>query len=170
MNEKRINRIIITLSIIIPVVVALLFNVKIVGVDLSFLPPIYATINGITGVLLIIAVIAIKNGKRLAHERIIKVNLLLSSSFLIMYIMYHTTSEPTIYAGHGSMKYIYYFVLLSHILLSVLVVPLVLFTLSKTLTRQFDKHKKLARITFPIWLYVAFSGVIVYLMISPFYV
>ncbi|MDH5365636.1 MAG: DUF420 domain-containing protein [Cyclobacteriaceae bacterium] len=169
MNEKQFNRLIIALSVIIPIAVALLFRVKVEGVDFSFLPPIYATVNGLTGLLLIIAVIAIKKGKRLFHERLMKMNLVLSASFLVMYIMYHITSESTVYLDDSMMKYVYYFILITHIALSVLVVPLVLFTFSKAVMDKFDKHKRLAKITFPVWLYVAFSGVIVYLMISPYY-
>lgn len=169
MNEKKFNRLIIILSVIIPIAVILLFNVKIEGIDFSFLPPIYATINGLTGVLLILAVVAIKKGNRKLHERIMKVNLTLSATFLVMYILYHITSEPTVYLDDSFMKYIYYSVLISHVVLSIMVVPLVLFTFSKALMNKFDKHKRLAKITFPIWLYVAFSGVIVYLLISPYY-
>jgi putative membrane protein len=86
-----------------------------------------------------------------------------------MYVTYHITSESTKYGGEGALKYLYFFILITHILLSVAVIPLVLFTYVKALSEKFDKHKKLAKITFPIWLYVAVTGVIVYLMISPYY-
>jgi putative membrane protein len=161
---------IIALSVIIPLAVALLFGMpKIEGYDTSFLPPIYATINGITAVLLVVAVIAIRNGKQLLHERIMKVCIGLSALFLVLYLAYHITSESTSFGGEGPVRYFYFFVLITHILLSIGVIPLVLFTFVRALSRDFRRHRALARITFPIWLYVAVTGVIVYLMISPYY-
>ena len=169
MNDKTIKGVILTLSIAIPLVVVLLFRVKIEGVDLTFLPPIYAAINALTGILLIAAIIAIKNKRRQLHERIMKFNLLLSATFLIMYVLYHMTSDSTSYQNEGAIAYFYYFILVSHIVLSVAVVPLVLLTFSKALLKNFEAHKKIARVAFPMWLYVSISGVIVYIMISPFY-
>ena len=168
--DAKYNKLIIGLSIIIPVAVAALFGVKIEGYDFSFLPPIYASINGLTAVILISAIVAIKNGNRRLHERLMKVCLGLSAMFLIMYVVYHMTSESTSYGGLGAIRYVYFFILISHILLSIGVIPLVLVTFVRALAQRFDKHKKLARWTFPIWLYVAVTGVVVYLMISPYYV
>ena len=163
------RNLIIGLSIVIPIVVAILFGVKIPGYDLSFLPPIYATINGITAVLLVTAVVAIRNGKRRLHENLMKTCIGLSAAFLVMYVAYHMTSESTKFGGEGVIRYVYFFILVSHILLSVAITPLVLFTFSRALSRNFDRHRQLAKFTFPIWLYVAVTGVIVYLMISPYY-
>jgi putative membrane protein len=168
-NRDPYRKLIIALSISIPVIVAILFRVQIPGYDLSFLPPIYATINGITAVLLIAAVRAIRNGKQRIHERIMKICIGLSATFLIMYVAYHMTSEPTAYGGEGALKYVYYVILISHILLSVAITPLVLFTFSRALARNFERHRRLAKFTYPIWLYVATTGVIVYIMISPYY-
>ncbi|MEJ0032674.1 MAG: DUF420 domain-containing protein [Bacteroidota bacterium] len=169
MNKEPYKKLIIALSISIPVIVAILFGVQIDGYDLSFLPPIYATINGITAILLITAVRAIKNQKQRIHERIMKICIGLSATFLVMYVAYHMTSQPTQYGGEGPLKYIYYFILISHILLSVTITPLVLFTFSRAISRNFERHRRLAKFTYPIWLYVAVTGVIVYLMISPYY-
>jgi putative membrane protein len=170
-KEKRFNRGITVVSIVIPVVVALLLRVRIPNVEpLSFLPPIYATINGITAVLLIIAVWAIKNGKRLLHQRIMTTCITLSLVFLVMYVAYHMTSDSTSFGGEGYVKYLYYFILITHIFLSIAIIPLVLLTFAKAYMKNFERHKKLAKITFPIWLYVAITGVVVYLMISPYYV
>ena len=170
-NEKRVNLLINIVSIVIPVVVALLFQVKLPNVEpLMFLPPIYASINALTAVLLILALRAIKSGNKNLHQRLINLCMLASLLFLVMYIAYHITSSPTAFEGSQAMKYVYYFVLISHILLSIIVVPLVLKTYSKAYLNDFVAHRKLAKITFPIWLYVAVSGVIVYLMISPYYV
>jgi len=166
---SKYNKLIILLSVVIPLAVAVLFGVKVDGYDLTFLPPIYASINGITAVLLIMAVIAIKNGNKLLHERLMKSCLGLSALFLLMYLAYHMTTDSTSFGGEGAIRSIYFFILITHIVLSIAVIPLVLFTFVRALSEQFDKHKKLARITFPIWLYVAVTGVVVYLMISPYY-
>ena len=172
--EKKFKTPIVLVSIIIPVAVVLLFSVRLkdfgINVEpLTFLPPIYAAINGITAVLLLSAVIAIKNGNRAIHERLMKLAILCSVVFLLMYVAYHMTTESTKYGGEGMIRYVYYFFLITHVVLSVAVIPLVLFTYVKALAGQFENHKKLAKITFPLWLYIAVTGVIVYLMIAPYY-
>lgn len=170
-KERKFNRFITVVSIVIPVVVTLLFLVKIPGVErLGFLPPIYATINGITAVLLVAAVLAIKNGNSKLHQNLMTTCIGLSLVFLILYISYHMTSESTSYGGKGVLRYIYFFILISHIILSIVVIPLVLKTYAKGYLGKFEMHRKLAKITFPIWLYVAVTGVVVYLMISPYYI
>ncbi|WP_410484878.1 DUF420 domain-containing protein [Spongiivirga sp. MCCC 1A20706] len=169
-KERKYNKWIILLSIVIPAVVVVLFNVKIPNVaPLSFLPPIYATINGITAVLLVWAVLAIKKGNRKLHENIMKTAIGCSVAFLAMYVAYHMTSESTKYGGEGVIRYIYFFILLTHIALSIGVIPFVLITYVRAIAGNYERHKKIAKITFPIWLYVAVTGVIVYLMISPYY-
>jgi len=173
-KEKKYKKIITVLSIIIPVVVAALFgvNLKKLGFDvepLSFLPPIYATINGLTALLLILAVIAIKKGNKKLHERLNTSAIVCSVLFLLMYIAYHMTSESTTFGGEGAIIYVYYFILITHILLSIVVIPFVLITFVRARLEKFSEHKKIAKITFPLWLYVAVSGVIVYIMISPYY-
>jgi putative membrane protein len=169
--EKKYKPLFIVLSIIIPVVVAVLFSTdKIEGFDTSFLPPTYAAINGITAVLLVFAVISIKNGNRKRHELLIKLAIVCSLLFLVGYVAYHLTSDATKFLGTGAVAIIYYTLLISHILLSIAVIPLVLFTYLKGWAGNVEAHRKWAKITFPIWLYVAISGVVVYLMISPYYV
>ena len=173
--ETKYNKWIVVLSVAIPLVVALLFGVNLrkLGYDvqpLSFLPPIYATINGITAVLLVLAVWAVKNGNLKLHENLMKTAIACSVAFLGMYVAYHMTSDSTKFGGEGIIKYVYYFILITHIVLSVIIIPLVLITYVRALAQVFDEHKKIAKITFPIWLYVAVTGVIVYLMISPYYV
>jgi putative membrane protein len=172
--EKKYNIWIIILSIVIPAVVAILFSVKLkdFGYDvepLSFLPPIYASINGITAVLLFSAVWAVKNGKRTLHERLMKIAIGCSVAFLGMYVAYHMTADSTPFGGQGAIRYIYYFILLTHILLSIAVIPFVLISYVRGISGNFERHKKISRITYPLWLYVAVTGVIVYLMISPYY-
>lgn len=186
--ELKFRRFIIIISILVPVLVGILFSVKLkdLGYDvepLSFLPPIYATINGLTALVLIAAVWAIKNGKRQLHARLMTTAISLSVIFLVMYVAYHMTSESTVFGdvnkngtlelseniNLGIVRFFYLFLLLSHILLSIIIIPLVLVTYVRALAKRFDSHKRIARITFPIWLYVAVTGVIVYLMISPYY-
>ena len=173
--EKKFGKFIVAVSILIPVVVAILFSVKLKDFGynvepLSFLPPIYATINGITAVVLVAGVLAIKNGKRKLHERLMTTAIALSLAFLMMYVAYHMTSDSTKFGGEGIIRPIYFFILISHILLSIAVIPLVLITYVRALAERFDRHKKIAKVTFPIWLYVAVTGVVVYLMIKPYYV
>ena len=173
--EQRFSKFIVVVSILIPVFVALLFGVKLKDFGynvepLSFLPPIYATINGVTAIVLVAGVLAIKNGNRVLHERLMTTAIVLSVAFLVMYVAYHMTSESTKFGGEGSIRMVYFFILISHIVLSIAVIPLVLITYVRALAERFDRHKKIAKITFPIWLYVAVTGVIVYLMISPYYV
>ena len=174
MSAPKHKKLIIFISIFLPVAVAALFGINLqkLGFDvepLNFLPPIYATINGLTAIVLVLAVLAIKKGNRTLHENLMKVCIGLSLLFLGMYIAYHMTSNSTAFGGEGVVRMVYYFILISHIILSIAIIPLVLITYSRTLSAQFDKHKKIAKITFPIWLYVAVSGVVVYFMISPYY-
>ena len=129
--ERKYNKWIIVLSIAIPLVVALLFGVNLrkLGYDvkpLSFLPPIYATINGITAVVLITSVMAVRRGRRKLHENLMKFAIFLSVCFLAMYVAYHMTSESTKFGGEGVIKYVYYFILITHILLSIVIIPFVL--------------------------------------------
>ncbi|WP_395043000.1 DUF420 domain-containing protein [Flavobacterium sp.] len=187
--EKKFNTPILIVSLLIPSVVVILFSIKlkdlgIIVEPLSFLPPIYASINGLTALILIVAVLAIKNGKRKLHQQLMTTAIACSVVFLIMYVAYHMTSDSVKFGDTnfngvleasekalvGATRYLYYFILISHILLSVIVIPLVLYTYVLALSQEFDRHKTLARITFPIWLYVAVTGVVVYLMISPYYV
>lgn len=183
-TKPGIRKLIIALSIIIPVVVAVLFKVKIADTDLSFLPSIYAGINAVTAVLLVVALVTIKQKKIKAHETVIKICMVLSVLFLVCYVAYHMTSDPTLYGdvnGNGELdlyekmtlstasKFTYYFILITHIILSVAVIPMVLFSYLYAWEGKFDKHRKWTKITWPLWFYVAASGVVVYLMISPYY-
>lgn len=166
--KKKYNHLINTVSIAVPIVVALLFGVRIPNVEaLTFLPPIYASMNGITAALLIVALIAIKKKKVNLHENLMKTSVACSLLFLLMYVAYHMTSEPTEYLG--DMKYVYYFILVSHIILSVVVIPLVLHSYVRAYMGEYKSHKKIVKYAFPVWLYVAVTGVIVYIMISPYY-
>lgn len=164
---KSFKRLIVTLSIVIPLAVALLFGIKVEGLDFSFLPPIYATINGITAFILVSAVVAVKSKKIKLHQNLMKTALVFSLMFLVLYVLYHISSESTSY--RGGFPEIYYTILISHIILSIVVVPLVLFTYFYAWQGDYERHKKWTRFSFPIWLYVAITGVAVYLLIAPYY-
>ena len=173
-KEKKYNKWIVVLAVVIPLVVAVLSRMKLqdFGIEvepLAFLPPIYAIINGLTALVLVLAVVAIKNKNRILHERLMKFAITLSVLFLVMYVAYHMTSDSTRFGGEGVVKYIYYFILITHILLSIVIIPFVLITYVRAITNNIERHKKIAKITFPMWLYVAVTGVIVYFMISPYY-
>ena len=142
------------LSIAVPVIVAILFLNRIPNVNsLTFLPPVYATINAITAIVLTLAYFAIRNKKIALHERLMKSAIALSVVFLVMYVAYHMTSDPTPYGGVGISRPIYYIILISHILLSIGIIPLVLVTYVRAISKLFLDHKKIARYTFPIWMY-----------------
>jgi len=170
LDEKKYNKLIVVLSILIPVVVAVLFGVKIDAELPVFLPPIYASVNAVTALVLILAFVAIRKKNIKLHERLMKFAIILSVVFLVMYVAYHMTSDSTQFEGEGVIKYLYYFILITHILLSIIVIPFVLITYVRAITNNIEKHKKIAKITFPLWLYVAITGVVVFIMISPYYV
>ena len=168
-NDKKLKQAIWAVSIVIPIAVAILFTVKIEGLDLGFLPPIYASLNALTAIGLIVAIIAIKRKNRKLHQRVIQVCLIFSILFLLLYVLYHMTSDTTPYGGEGLLKMIYFFLLISHILLSMVVIPIVLFAYLFAWQEDFERHKKWTKFAFPMWLYVAVTGVLVYVMISPYY-
>lgn len=168
--EKKSKPWIVVVSIAVPIVVAILFTVKIEGYQTSFLPPIYATLNGLTALFLIGGIVSIKKRKVETHRKFMTSAIVFSALFLVLYVIYHSTSDSTPFGGEGWIRPVYFTLLISHILLSIIIIPLVLVTYVRALAEKYDKHRKIARITFPIWLYVAISGVVVYLMISPYYV
>jgi len=174
MGLARLNskRLIIAVSLLIPAVVAVLFFLPKdfqVGEWVYFLPAANAVINGLTSIVLILAYAAIRKQDRETHKKLMLGALGLSVLFLLSYVTYHSLTESTSFGGEGWIRSVYYFILISHILLAIVIVPLVLITFSRALAQKFDKHKKIARITLPLWLYVTLTGVVVYLMISPYY-
>lgn len=167
---KNYGKLITVVSVLIPVVVAILFTVRLPNVaPLDFLPPIYAGINALTALILVIAYVAIRQKNIKLHEKLMKIAIALSLVFLVMYVAYHMTADPTPFGGEGIVRQVYYFILISHILLSVGIIPMVLITYVRAISKRFADHKKISVITFPIWLYIAVTGVVVYLMISPYY-
>tara|TARA_Y100000991_G_scaffold167236_1_gene129062 strand:- start:247 stop:771 length:525 start_codon:yes stop_codon:yes gene_type:complete len=167
-NMKKYKLWVNIISIAIPVVVALLFGIKLPNIEpLTFLPPIYASINAITSILLISALIAIKNKKMKLHRSLMQAAIFCSVIFLLMYVAYHITSVPTKY--EGEMVITYRVILISHIILSIVVIPLVLHSYLRAYLGDYQAHKKIVKYAYPVWLYVAITGVIVYIMISPYY-
>lgn len=172
--EKSYNLkpVIIAVSIIIPLVVAVLYLMpkEALATDaFAFLPKVNATLNSIATILLIAAGWAVKVKKFDLHKKLMLSAVGVSVLFLLSYVTYHATSESTVFGGEGAIRVVYLFILLTHIVLAIAIVPLVLVTLSRALSQKFDKHKKIARWTLPLWLYVTITGVIVYFMIAPYY-
>lgn len=172
-QESKYRNVIIALSVTIPLVVALLIffpqSGKLGDYDVSFLPHLNGILNTATSICLIAGFIFIKSRNEAWHRTMMLSALFLSAIFLVSYVIYHYQAEPTKFGGEGLIKGIYYFVLLTHIVLAAIVVPFVLFAVYYGLTDQRQRHKKVVKWTFPIWIYVAITGVIVYLMISPYY-
>lgn len=139
------------------------------GIDLTVLPMLNAIVNSFTFFFLVISLIYIKKKNIKMHRRFIFAAFTTTLIFFISYLTYHTLAESTSYGGDGALMYIYYFILITHIILAALIVPLALVTLGRGLNMQVAKHRKIARWTMPLWLYVSITGVIVYLMISPYY-
>ena len=171
MNYKLVN-VIKVVSVLIPIAVAILLfmpsKINLFGDWTYKLPHFNAIINSLTSIFLVLSFYMIKYKKDVkSHQILNTVSFILGAIFLISYIIYHSSVESTSYQGDSRM--IYFFFLISHILLSIVVVPFVLFAFYYSLTNQIEKHKKVVKYTFPIWLYVSVSGVIVYFMISPFY-
>lgn len=173
MSEKTVTTLIIIISIAVPALVAVLFFISPPEIqhnlNLAFFPKFHAILNSLTAICLIVGVYFIKNKKIKAHRASMLTAFALSTVFLISYVTYHSLSSPTKYGGEGLMKSVYYFILFTHIVLAALILPLILFTFSKALNNKINEHRKLAKWTFPLWLYVAITGVLVYLMISPYY-
>ncbi len=142
-------------------------------VDLGFNVHIFATINAIINsmvtLLLAAALVAVKLRKLVLHKRLMLTAMVLSVLFLISYVCHHLFAGDTKYGGEGALRYFYFFILITHIFLAAIIMPFVLFTAYRALIAEFPEHKKLARITWPIWFYVSMTGVIVYLLISPYY-
>lgn len=172
-NEQFWSKIIVILSVAVPVLVAALFyTVKVdanVGFDLHILPKFHAILNGTVAFLLSLSWYFIKQKKVKAHQLCNVTALVLSAMFLVSYVTYHSLTEPTRYGGEGLLKAVYLFLLLTHIVLAAVILPLILFTFLRAFSGRFDSHRRLARWTMPLWLYVSITGVIVYLMISPYY-
>lgn len=171
-NDKQARLLIFTVSFVVFAAVAVLSRVKLqvdLGFDIHVFALIDAVINSAVSILLILALIAVRNKKFVLHKRIMLTAILLSVLFLVSYIAHHLLAGDTVYGGQGNIRYFYYFILITHIFLAAIILPFILFTAYRSLTGEYARHKKLARYTWPLWLYVSITGVLVYLMISPYY-
>lgn len=185
MTERSINRIILAISIAVPALVTVLFYMPAVklNIDTGMLPAFHALLNSGVALSLLCGLIAIRQKRKAVHRNFMLTAFSLSALFLISYVLYHLTSDSTLFgdldhngevtdaerAHAGNIRYVYYFVLLTHIVLAALVMPFILITMSKALTERFDTHRRFARYTWPVWFYVAVTGVVVYFMIAPYY-
>jgi putative membrane protein len=185
-NDKKASGLIITFSVIVFSAVVLLSKVKVdveLGFDVHFFALINAMVNSWVAVLLILALLAVKKKKYETHKKLMLIAMSLSILFLISYICHHLFAGDTKYgdinhdgivssvekAGAGTLRIIYFIILATHIPLAGLILPFILFTAYRALIGEYTEHKKLARITWPVWFYVAVTGVIVYVLISPYY-
>ena len=166
---------IIALSIIVPVAVALLMlfpetlHIESENIDFSSLPFFHAILNGSTAILLFTGFILIKNKNTKGHKVSMMTGFIFSSVFLISYVISKLTNNPVPFKGEGAIRVVYFFTLISHIILSIPVLPLALFSIYRGLTGEITKHKKIVKWTFPIWMYVAITGVMVYIFMVPYY-
>lgn len=174
-QNKNYNWLILLLSIIVIASIFITYFLpkqtdgKWLGIDLTFFPSLNAALNTLTFLFLLMAFIMIRNKNVRLHRRFVLAACTTTFLFLISYLLYHSLAPSTHYGGEGFLKYFYYFILITHILLAVVVVPLVLITLKRGLSMQVERHRKIARWTMPIWLYVSLTGVLVYWLISPYY-
>ena len=169
-QEKKLNLIAYVVSAVVLLLVGLMRRVKIdLGIDFHFLPPLHATLNAITAVILLLAFYYIKNKQVEQHRKAIYAAMACSALFLLSYVLYHFTTPETRYGGTGIMRTLYFFLLITHVILAAVTLPLVLLTFNLAYTNQYDRHRKMARWVFPLWLYVAVTGPICYLMLRPYY-
>ena len=172
-NDKKANLIIWAVSAVVFIAVVVLHELKI-EVELGFDPHVFAllnaVINGTVAVLLLLGLVLVKMKKFMLHKKVMLLSIMLSVVFLLSYIAHHILADSTSFDEEGAIKTVYYIILFSHIILAGLSLPFILFTAYRASIAEYQKHMRLARIVYPVWLYVAITGVIVYLMISPFYI
>ena len=168
--EKRLNKLAYLISAVVLLLVGLMRRYKFdLGVDFSFLPPIHASLNALTAVILVLAFYFIKNRQVTNHRRAIYAAMVCSALFLLSYVLYHFTTPEVRYGGTGPMRTVYFILLITHVVLAGLILPFILLTFNRAYTAQFERHRKMARWVFPLWLYVAITGPICYLMLQPYY-
>ncbi len=168
--EKKLNRLAYLISFVVLLLVGMMRRIKFdTGIDFSFLPPLHASLNALAALILLLAFYFIKNGQVENHRKAIYAAMVCSGLFLVSYVLYHFTTPETKYGGEGTMRTIYFILLITHVVLAAVILPFILLTFTRAYTNQFERHKKMARWVFPIWLYVAITGPICYLMLKPYY-
>ena len=171
-NDKLARALIYTVSFVVFAVVVLLSRIKLdadLGFDIHIFAKINAVINSIVAFLLLVGLMAVKKGNYRLHKKVMLSAIVLSVVFLVSYIAHHLLSGDTKFGGEGSIRYVYFFILITHIFLAAVILPFILFTAYRALVAEWPAHRKLAKITWPIWFYVSVTGVVVYLMIHPYY-
>lgn len=171
-NDKLARALIYTLSFVVFAVVVLLSRIKLdvdLGFDVHVFAQINAVINSIVAFLLLVGLMAVKKGNYRLHKKVMMTAIILSVLFLVSYIAHHLLSGDTKFGGEGTIRYVYFFILITHIFLAAVILPFILFTAYRALVAEWPAHRKLAKITWPIWFYVSVTGVVVYWMISPYY-
>ena len=171
-NDKLARLLIIVVSFVVFTAIVILSRVKL-DVDLGFDVHVFATVNAVinslVSITLVVAYVAIRKKQYIMHRNLMYGAIVLSILFLVSYILHHLLAGDTRFGGEGAIRYVYFFILITHIILAAIILPFILFTAYRALTGEFEKHKKISRYTFPLWLYVSITGVLVYLMISPYY-
>ncbi len=168
--EKKLNILAYVVSAVVLLLVGLMRRVKIdLGIDFHFLPPIHASLNALTALILLVALYYIKNKEVEKHRKAIYAAMVCSGLFLLSYVLYHFTTPETRFGGEGLIRTFYFILLLTHVVLAAVILPFILLTFNRAFTSQFERHKKMARWVFPLWLYVAITGPICYLMLKPYY-
>ena len=168
--EKKLNRVAYLVSFVVLLLVGMMRRVKIqTDIDFSFLPPLHASLNGLAAIILVFALYFIKNGQVENHRKAIYAAMVCSALFLVSYVLYHFTTPETKYGGTGVMRTVYFILLITHVVLAAVILPFILLTFTRAYTNQFERHKKMARWVFPLWLYVAVTGPLCYLMLKPYY-
>jgi len=167
---KKLNIVAYILTVVVLGLVGLMRRVKIdTDIDFTFIPPIIATLNTGAAIMLIVALYFIKRKNIEAHRKSIYAAMTFSFLFLVLYVLYHFTTPETLYCKEGISRSIYFVMLITHIILAAAIFPFILFTFIRAYTGQIEKHRKMARWVYPFWLYVAISGPLLYLMLSPCY-
>ncbi|MBY0534753.1 MAG: DUF420 domain-containing protein [Chitinophagaceae bacterium] len=172
-NDKKAAWLIGIFSVIVFVAVVALSRITLqvdLGFDVHLFASINAVINSLVAVLLLAALFAVKSGKYQLHKNLMMTAMVLSILFLVSYICHHLFAGDTKFGGEGAIRYVYFFILITHIFLAAIILPFILYTAYRAMIAEYPAHKKLAKITWPIWFYVAVTGVVVYFMISPYYV
>ncbi len=167
---KKLNIYAYIVSVVVLLLVFMMRRIKIeTSIDFGFLPAVHSSLNAVTAILLIIALVFIKQKKIIAHRNVMLAAMVTSALFLLSYVLYHFTTPETKFCGEGSIRIVYFILLISHVLLAAVIFPFILFTLIRGYTYQIERHRKMARWVFPLWLYVAVTGPILYLMLMPCY-
>ncbi|HFA51223.1 MAG TPA: DUF420 domain-containing protein [Bacteroidetes bacterium] len=169
--EKKLNRIAWAVTVVVIILVSTMHMMPkfFSGYNFTFLPAVYSSLNALTAIILIAALYFIKKGNMEKHRAAMTLAMVISALFMIGYVVYHLTYDDTKFGGEGAIRYVYFFMLITHIIAAGIIFPFILFTYIRAYTNQFAKHKKMAKWVYWVWLYVAVTGPVLFLMIRPYY-